>query len=107
MTDGHVYLRGADRIAIVLLAEAHDVAHRDRALRLELTNLLGELLESRGPVRGCDRGLVDLGVEADGLGGLRLLVASEDLLAVVGVGVELGEADAALFGGGERLGMED
>ena len=47
------------------------------------------LVEGGGAVGRGDRRLVDLGVEAEGLGGLRLLVAGEDLVAGVGVGVEL------------------
>ncbi len=105
VADAGVDAGGVDRLAIAL--QAHDVAHRDRALRLQVAHLLRVLLVGAGAVGGGDRRLVDLGVEAERLRRFGLLVAGEDAGALVGVLVEGGEADAARLGGGEGLGHED
>ena len=107
MADAGVDARGVrDRLAVPL--QAHDVAHRDRALLLEVADLLRIVLVGAGAVGGRDRRLVDLGIEAERLRRFgRRVVAAEGAGALVGVLVELGEAGAALGRGGEGLGLED
>ncbi len=107
VADAGVDGRGVgDRLAIPL--QAHDVAHRDRALLLQVADLLRVVLVGAGAVGGRDRRLVDLGIEAERLRrfGCRV-IAAEGAGALVGVRVELGEAGAALGRGGEGLGLED
>jgi hypothetical protein len=106
MADARVDRRRLDRLAVG--AQADDVAHRDRALRLEVADLPRVVLVARAAVRGGDRRLVDLRVEAEGLGRLRRLVLpAQDPVALVAVAVEVREADSAALGGAERLGLED
>ncbi len=106
VADAGVDAGRVDRLAVAL--QAHDVAHRDRALLLEVADFLRVVLVGAGAVGGRDRGLVDLRVEAERLRRFgRLVVAAEGAGAGVGVLVEVGEAGAALGRGGEGLGLED
>ncbi len=105
VADPGVDVGGIDRLAVTF--EGHDVAHRDRALLLEVADFLRVVLVGAGAVGGGDRGLVDLGVEAERLRRFRVFVAGEDAGALVGVCVEVGEADAGAIGGGKGLGLED
>lgn len=106
VTDPGVDGARVDRVAVPL--QRHDVAHRDRALLLQVADLLRVLLVGARPVRGGDRELVDLRIEAERLRRFgRLVVAGERPGALVGVVVELAEAGAAALGRGERLGLED
>ncbi len=96
------------RQGLAVAHQPHDVAHRDRALGLQVAHLLAVFGVAAGAVGGGDRRLVDLGVEAERLRRFgALLVAAEDARPLVGARVEAGEADAALLGGGEGLGLED
>jgi hypothetical protein len=106
VADARVDAAGVDRIAVA--AQPHDVAHRDRALGLELAYLLRVRGVGGGAVGGRDRRLVDLGVEAERLRRLgRCLCVAQDAVALVGVGVEIGEPDPTSVRGGEGLGLED
>ena len=95
-------------IDVAIGAHAHDVTHRDRALGLEFAHLLGVVPIAAAAVCRSDRRLVDLRVEAERLRRLRrFLLVAHDAEALVGVGVQIGEADARTGRRGEGLGLED
>ena len=93
-TDAGVHAVGRDRLAVG--PDVEDVAQRDRLLVLELAHLRRVLVEPGLARRRRDGRLVHLGVEAEGLGGLRLRLAGQHPHALLGVGIELGEPRPAV-----------
>ena len=79
----------------------------DRLLVLEIAHLLGVLAVLAAAVGCRHRRLVDLRVEAERLGRLGLVVAGKHALALVAVGIQLGEPGAAALAGHVGGAVED